>query len=486
MSDITGLQPAEVWKYFNEILAIPRISKKEDKIISYLKDFAGKHNLESKTDRAGNLLIRKNANPGMENRKGVILQSHVDMVGEKHYDVKHDFNRDPISAYIDNGWIKARGTTLGADDGIGIAVSLAILASDEVVHGPLECLFTVDEESGMTGAFGLQPGFLSGTILLNLDSEDEGEIFIGCAGGVDTIGRLGLRPKRLIKNQASFRVIVNGLKGGHSGDEIHKGFGNSIKILTRFLWNAERRFKIRVSSLSGGKARNAIPREAEALFTLSQGKSELLKVYFASFFETIRKEIENIEPDFMMKLEEADVPESVISKNIQNRLLNLLYAIPNGVITWSHDIEGLVETSTNLASVKLISHDLMEVITSQRSSVESAKRDIADRVESLFLLAKAEVIHSAGYPGWKPDMDSEILNISRKIYYDLFNRNPEVKAIHAGLECGLFLEKYPELDMISFGPTIKGAHTPDERMSIDTVKKFWAFLLAILKEVPAV
>ncbi|MBN1132594.1 MAG: aminoacyl-histidine dipeptidase [Bacteroidales bacterium] len=484
MSDITGLRPQEVWKYFDEILTIPRISKKEEKILNYLKDFAARHGLEAKSDRAGNLLIKKGPSPGMENRKGVILQSHVDMVGEKYSEIIHDFERDPISAYVDDGWIKARGTTLGADDSIGVAASLAILADDDAVHGPLECLFTVDEESGMTGALGLQQGFLSGSVLLNLDSEDEGEIFIGCAGGVDTVGRIKLKSRSQAVDRSAFRVVVTGLRGGHSGDEIHRGFGNSIKILARFLWNLERRFKIRISRLAGGKARNAIPRDAEAIITFPHNKEALIRVYFNSFLETVRKELEKTDPDFNMSLEEEDGPEKVISLKVQKKIVNLLYAMPHGVIAWNQDIEGLVETSTNLAAVRLTDPDTLEVITSQRSSIESAKRDIADQIGSLFALAGAEIIHSEGYPGWKPDMSSEILNISKRIYRNLFRQDPEVRAIHAGLECGLFLEKYPGLDMISFGPTIKGAHTPEERLNIETVQKFWVFLLTILKEIP--
>jgi len=484
MTDFNGLQPVEVWSYFNEILQIPRISRKEEKILDYLKTFARDHNLEYKSDRTGNLLIRKKATPGMEKRKGVILQSHVDMVGEKHSEVQHDFDKDPIEAFIEDGWVKARGTTLGADDSIGVAASLAILASDTIEHGPLEALFTVDEESGMTGALGLQPGFLNGTILLNLDSEDEGEIFIGCAGGIDSVGLLKIKRKRINKQQKAFRIYVNGLKGGHSGDEIHKGFGNSIKILTRFLWNANRRFKIRLAEISGGKARNAIPREANALIVIPEEKSQLLKVYFDSFFEILKKEMEIVEPDFSMRIEEAEMPETWYTYRMQSRLLNLLYAIPHGVITWSQVINGLVETSTNLASIKSGENETLEIVTSQRSSVETAKRDIADRMSALFTLAGAEVVHSDGYPGWKPNMNSEILNISGRIYKELFQNEPLVKAIHAGLECGLFLEKYPGLDMVSFGPTIKGAHTPEERMDIETVMKFWDFLITILKSIP--
>jgi dipeptidase D len=484
MQKISELKPAEVWAYFNEILAIPRISKKEDQIIAYLIEFAKKYKLDYKLDQVGNLLISKPATAGMENRKGVILQSHADMVGEKHAEVQHDFDKDPIQAYLEDGWVKARGTTLGADDGIGIAASMAILASDSIEHGPLECLFTIDEESGMTGALGLQPGFLQGTVLLNLDSEDEGEIFIGCAGGTDTVATFKYKTLRAKRNWLAFRVRVGGLQGGHSGDEIHRGFGNSIKILNRFLWNADQRFKIRLAFIFGGKARNAIPREAEALILAPKASLELIRVYFESFVQIIKSELDMIEPDFNMSMEEEEAPEFVMRRKFQRRLFNALYACPHGVIAMSQAIPGLVETSTNLASIRQAGEDTLEIVTSQRSSVESSKQDIADRMGSLFRLMGANIRHSGGYPGWKPDTSSEVLKISDRVFRDLFKQKPDIKAIHAGLECGLFLQKYPDLDMISFGPTIKGAHTPEERIRIDTVDKFWIFLLEMLKQAP--
>ena len=484
MQNITELKPSEVWAYFNEILSIPRISKREEKIIAYLVGFAKNHKLKYKQDQVGNLLISKPATSGMENRKGVILQSHADMVGEKHAGVKHDFDKDPIVAYQEDGWVKAKGTTLGADDGIGIAASLAILASDNIEHGPLECLFTIDEESGMTGALGLQPGFLKGSVLLNLDSEDEGEIFIGCAGGIDTVATYHYKKSRIKRNWIALRIVVGGLQGGHSGDEIHRGFGNSIKILNRFLWNADQRFKIRLSSLEGGKARNAIPREAEAIIVVPSGSLELVRVYFESFVQIIKGEKEVMEPDFIMTMEQEEPPELVMRRKFQRKLFNVLYACPHGVITMSQAIPGLVETSTNLASIRHTGEDTLEIVTSQRSSVESAKQDIADRMGSLFKLMGATVKHSGGYPGWKPDPSSEILKTSEKVYLELFSQEPDVKAIHAGLECGLFVHKYPDLDMISFGPTIKGAHTPEERIRIDTVDRFWLFLLEMLRQIP--
>lgn len=482
MLNTEHLKPNEVWGYFSEILAIPRISKKEEKIIAYLISFAKKHKLSYKKDRVGNLLISKPASRGKEKSKGIILQSHADMVGEKHADIQHDFDKDPIKAYEEDGWLKASGTTLGADDGIGIAASLAVLASDSIEHGPLECLFTIDEESGMTGALGLQPGFLKGSVLLNLDSEDEGEIFIGCAGGIDTVATYKYKKRRIKRNWIAIRVKVGGLQGGHSGDEIHRGFGNSLKILNRFLWNADQRFKIRLASLEGGKARNAIPRESEAVFMAPAGSLNLIRVYFESFVNIQKSDLAVIEPEFTMTLELTDLPEFSMRRKPQQKLFNALYACPHGVISMSQDIPGLVETSTNLASIQQKGDDALEIVTSQRSSVESAKQDIADRMNALFRLMGASVKHSDGYPGWKPDMSSEVLKTSERVYKELFQKEADVKAIHAGLECGLFLQKYPNLDMISFGPTIKGAHTPEERIRIDTVEKFWVFLVELLNQ----
>lgn len=479
-----NLEPKEVWGYFDEILKIPRLSKHEERIIEYLRHFAAEHQLEFSIDQSGNCLIKKPAAKGYEDRETVILQSHVDMVGEKLMHVEHDFMRDPIKAVIKDGWVTAEGTTLGADDGIGIAASLAILESENIEHGPLECLFTVDEETGMTGAFGIEEGFMEGKILLNLDSEDEGEIFIGCAGGIDTIARLKKDMVQVPEGSTALMLTIQGLQGGHSGDEIHKGFGNAIKIMNRCLWNLDKEFDIRVASIQGGKLRNAIPREATAVITCLPGDEKMIRDRIRTFGEIITRELKSIEPGFELSTQENDLPELCFAKTFQSRLIQVLYACPHGVIAWSQDIEGLVETSTNLAVIHEIENGYIEIITSQRSSSESAKKDISDRLEALFLLAGSEVRHSDGYPGWNPDMNSPIRKISEHIYKNLFGKEPEVKAIHAGLECGLFLTKYPDLDMISFGPTIKGAHTPDERINIESVSKFWLFLLELMKQVP--
>ncbi len=481
-----NLHPAELWRYFDEILKIPRLSKNEEKILDYLKQFAVKNKLDIKNDNAGNCLITKPATKGYEERQTIILQSHVDMVGEKLLDVDHDFKKDAIKAVEAEGWIMAEGTTLGADDGIGVAASLAILADDRLDHGPLECLFTVEEETGMTGAFGIEEGFMKGKILFNLDSEDEGEIFIGCAGGIDTIGAFQKEMIPVGAEKLAFQLILEGLQGGHSGDEIHKGFANAIKLMNRILWELSQAFGINISKFEGGKLRNAIPREASAVVVVKKSEIELVKLTYTKLVTEISKEIREVEPGFKITLEEIDLPRYCFSENFQQRLLDLIYNCPHGVIGWNEDIEGLVETSSNLAILREIKEGYTELVTSQRSSSESAKRQIAEQIAALFIKAKGEVRHSSGYPGWKPNKDSEILAISLQVYRNLFKKDPEVKAIHAGLECGLFLQKYPYLDMISFGPTIKGAHTPEEKIEIKSVLRFWEFLLALLKNAPVV
>ncbi len=484
MEKLKGLEPAVVWGYFEEICQVPRPSKKEDKIIQYLVDFAKKHNLESKKDKSGNLLIKKTGTKGKENLKTVVLQSHVDMVGEKNQGTNHDFEKDPIKPSIDGDWVKAEGTTLGADDGIGIAAQMAILASGEMEHGPVECLFTVDEETGLTGAFALESGFFDGKILINLDSEDEGELFIGCAGGIDTVARLSFDKENPPSEHEAYRLFVTGLNGGHSGDEIHKGLGNSLKIANRFVWEINDKYDVRISTFEGGSARNAIPREAEIFMTIHKEDIDDIKKFFEEYSRDIKNEFKVTEPKLDIIFEKTDMPSSVIDEDSQYDLINALYGCPHGVHAWSQEIEDLVETSTNLASVKIEDKEKFFITTSQRSSVESAKYDIANMVESVFRLAGAKVDHSAGYPGWQPNTDSEIMKITRDAYKRLFNVDPEVKAIHAGLECGLFLQKYPYLDMISFGPTIKGAHTPEERISIETTQKFWDLLIEVMQKIP--
>jgi dipeptidase D len=482
MSKLAPLQPQPLFTYFEKICRIPRPSKKEDQIRNYLLEFARSNNLHSKTDEAGNVLISKQAVAGKEHIPAVILQSHMDMVCEKNKDVNFDFEKDAIEPYIEEGWIKAKGTTLGADCGIGMAAQLAVLASDEIEHGPVECLFTVDEETGLTGAFALKPDFMTGTTLLNLDSEDEGEIFIGCAGGIDTVATLRFQEKETPKEAVAFKLSVAGLLGGHSGDDIDKNRGNAIKILTRFLWNSTRTFDIDLSTFDGGNLRNAIAREASAIIALPVHKKEILEAEFKKFAAEIRFEFEKNEPGIKLIMEKTMLPSYVMSSDSQKNLLNALYACPHGVVEMSTRMKGMVETSSNLASVKFNENNAI-VTTSQRSEIESRKRYISEMVHSVFNLAGFEVNHSEGYPGWAPNPDSDILTTTVASYKKLFGNEPLVRSIHAGLECGLFLEKYPHLDMVSFGPTIKGAHSPDERLDVRSTEKFWKHLVNVLENI---
>jgi dipeptidase D len=479
---LENLSPSFLWQYFEAVTKIPRASKKEEKIISFLIDFANLHNLQFKKDSIGNLLLYKPATNGMKNSPTVVLQSHVDMVCEKNAGVDHDFDVDPIQIYIENDWVKAKGTTLGADDGIGVAAMMAILSDPSIENGPLECLFTLDEESGLTGAFELPAGFITGKTLLNLDSEDEGELFIGCAGGIDTSAVFSYSPYQVLETYKGYLLSVTGLQGGHSGDEIDKNRGNAIKIMTSFLLKVMETTGCELHRFEGGNLKNAIPREAFASVLVPLADEEGFREICQSFREKTQNDIAKNEPSFSFIADPIPVPETKILKNVALPILKALFNCPNGVISWSRNIENLVETSTNLASVKFNGNSIL-VTTSQRSSNELAKNQIADQVAEIFLSAGAEISHSKGYPGWAPNLNSKILQITVQSYQDLFIDKPKVKAIHAGLECGLFLEKYPELDMISFGPTIKGAHSPDERLHIPSVTRFWDLLLAVLKQV---
>lgn len=483
MADISTLEPRIVWEQFDAITKIPRPSKREEKIITWLIEFAKSHNLEYKKDAIGNVVISAAATAGFEDRPIVILQSHVDMVCEKNSDVVFDFERDAIRTRIVDGWVKADGTTLGADCGIGMAAALAVLIDPTVEHGPIEALFTVDEETGLTGAFELEDGMLKGKHLINLDSEDEGELFIGCAGGIDTVATFTFQQVAAPTTYCFFRVDVSDLQGGHSGDDINKGRVNSNKTVARLLWEGMNSFDLRLCYFDGGNLRNAIPREAYAIFGVPKTlRDEFLERYHL-FESDMYSEFRLREPNFKLSLNEMPHIDSMIDLSCQTALINALVGLPNGVIAMSSAVEGLVETSTNLASVKFTSKDTIVVTTSQRSSVESAKTYAMQMVESVFTLAGAEVTHSDGYPGWAPNPDSDLLRLTVESYRSLFDQEPQVKAIHAGLECGLFLEKYPELDMISFGPTLRGVHSPDERLEIATVDKFWRLLCDTLKRI---
>ena len=483
MSEIRNLNPTLVWELFDEITRVPRPSKKEEKIIAYLIDFAERHGLEYKRDEVGNVVMRKPATAGCESLPTVVLQSHMDMVCEKNSDVEHNFELDPIRTRIVDGWVMAEGTTLGADCGIGIAAALAVLIDPTIEHGPLEALFTIDEETGLTGAFCLADDMISGKYLINLDSEDEGELFIGCAGGVDTLATFHYQPEQAASDYDYYRVEVAGLCGGHSGDDIDKGRANSNKLLARMLLESELLYDLRVSCFDGGNLRNAIPREAYAVVGVPSAKKHQFEVYFEEFKTLATDEFHITEPNIRFTIAECEQPQTLIDAKTQHALLRALVGVPNGVIAMSAAMPGLVETSTNLASVKMPGDGSIVVTTSQRSSVGHAKLYAMRQVESVFLLAGASVEHSDGYPGWAPNPESKLLKWCEESYVELFGSQPKVRAIHAGLECGLFLEKYPQLEMVSFGPTLRGVHSPDERIEISTVDKFWRLLLDVLKRV---
>lgn len=481
--EVKDLKPALLWQTFDEITKVPRPSCHEEQIRQYLLDFAAKHDIAVKTDEVGNVVMSKPATEGKENAPTVVLQAHMDMVAEKNGDVDHDFLKDPIKTYVDGDWVKAKGTTLGADNGIGMAAALAVMADKTLKHGPVEALFTVNEEIGLEGAQNLGDGMITGDILINLDSEDDGEIFIGCAGGIDTTAVFTYKKSLSPEHFKYYKVSVSGLSGGHSGGDIHLGRANANKIVARFIWNYSQNWAIEVCSFKGGNLRNAIPREAEAVFGIQDKNEEEMRNLLEKYAEDIKVEFKGVEPSMSLTIEEVERPEYCIDSKTSLALVRALYSAPHGVISMSRDLEGLVETSTNLAAVKMTDDNKIVVTTSQRSSLESRKDDIACQVEAHFQLAGAEVSHSDGYPGWAPDINSRIMNISSDAYEELFGVKPEVKAIHAGLECGLFLSKYPKLDMVSFGPTMTDVHSPDEKLLIPTVDKFWKHLKRVLEKV---
>lgn len=480
-NDLMALEPKKVFEIFAEILQIPRPSKKEDKIIEYLMNWGKKRNLETLRDEIGNVLIRKGATKGYENRPWVCLQSHMDMVCEKNSDKVFDFEKDAIEAYVEDGWLKARGTTLGADDGIGMAMALAILDSDDVEHGNIECLFTVDEETGLSGAEALSPDFLKSRILINLDSEDEGELFIGCAGGKDTMGKIPYEMEPAPKGK-TYRISVFGGKGGHSGDDINKGLANANKVLNRILWTLNDNLDFALASFDGGNLRNAIAREANAVVVVDEMDAKDMVSRVEKYNEDIRFEFRSTEPNLGVKIEEVEPAKEVVDSMTQEDLLNVLYAIPHGVLAMSREIPNFVETSTNLASVKM-KEGCFVIATSQRSSIETAKEAACDRNAACLRLVGADVSHGDGYPGWVPNPNSKVLKVAQESYERLFGKKPIVRAIHAGLECGLIGEKYKGMDMISFGPTLRGVHSPDERLEIKTVEMSYRHTLDILKNI---
>lgn len=481
--NVKDLTPKALFGYFEEICGIPHPSKHEEQISAWLRQFGESRGLATKVDEAGNVVIAKPATPGMEDRKTIILQSHMDMVCEANKGVNHDFMTDPIRLVVDGEWLKADGTTLGADNGIGVAAALAVLTDESLKHGPIECVFTVDEETGLTGAMAMQSGFMNGDILLNLDSEDEGEIFIGCAGGVRTDATFRYKEVFVPSDYFFFKITVNNLLGGHSGDDINKGHANANKVLNRFLLATAEKYDMYLSYIEGGNKHNAIPREAMAICAVPQKHKEDVRVDFNVFAAEVEAEYAAVETKMRFVLESTDNPVTAMEEDVMMRLLRALHGVFNGVFAMSNDVPGLVETSSNLASVRMADGEV-KIVLSQRSSSASGKKDVADSVRAVFELAGAEVEVGEGYPGWKPNAKSEILQVAKATYQQLFGKEPKVKAIHAGLECGLFLEKYPHLDMISFGPTMRGVHSPDERLLIPTVELWWNHLVAVLENAP--
>ncbi len=484
MNDIRKLKPEEVWKYFYDITQIPHPSKHEKKIVEYVVNFGREKGLETFVDSVGNVIIRKPASKGMENRKGVILQTHLDMVPQKNSDKVHDFLNDPLEPVIDGEWVKANGTTLGADNGIGVASTLAILASDTLTHGPLEALFTVDEETGMTGAGGLEPGLLKGKILLNLDSEIEGEFCVGCAGGVNVNIKKNYSEEKAPEGTVTYKVTVKGLKGGHSGVDIALGRANSIKLMFRFLMQAETDFGIRLAEAEGGDLRNAIPREATATILVPEIKRYEFEAFVRNYESIYRSEFTDTEPDLAFFCENTASLGKVMNSVDQYKIIRAVFVCPNGVQRMSQAMKDLVETSNNLAIVHC-KNGLFEAYNLTRSSVDSAKEAVAWKIAAVFHLIDAQISMEGSYPGWKPDMESKILKTMIEVYSNKYGQKPEVKAIHAGLECGIIGGVYRGLDMISVGPTIKFPHSPDEKVHIRSVEKFYDFLCETLRNIPA-
>lgn len=482
MSNMKSLQPNGVFSCFEEVTKVPRPSKREEKMIDFLTNFGKELELETIVDETGNVLIRKPATPGYENCKTIILQSHMDMVCEPS-DGSFDFNNNPIETVIDGEWLKANGTTLGADDGIGVAMQMAILKSTDIEHGPIECVFTRDEETGLTGAMGMKPGFMTGSLLINLDSEDEGQIFVSCAGGARTTAEFECKEEAIPANYYTFRVGVKGFTGGHSGDDINKKRANANKVLIRFICDEMAKMDLRLVDIQSGGLHNAIPREGYAVCAIPMSQKEQIRIDLNIYQSILEEEYSNTEKNFVLTLDSIEPAVTAMNAKDAERMLLSLRVVHNGVFAMSQDLDWLVETSSNLASIRKQDGKII-VTTSQRSSLQEARENISATVRAAFILGGARVETNEGYPGWKMNPNSLMLKITKESYERLFHQEPKILAIHAGLECGLFSEKYPGLDMVSFGPTLRGVHSPDERLLIPTVQKVWDHLLDILKHIP--
>lgn len=482
-SDIRQLQPQALWNKFADLNAVPRPSKKEERVIAFMKNFGESLGLETLVDAVGNVIIKKPATAGMEDRKTVVMQSHLDMVHQKNSDTVFDFDTQGIEMVIDGDWVKAKGTTLGADNGLGVATIMAILESNDIAHPSIEALFTIDEETGMTGAMGLVGGLLQGDILLNLDTEEDDEIGVGCAGGIDVTAKRQYEVEETPEFKIGYTITVKGLQGGHSGMQIHEGLGNANKIMNRLLFDGFENFGLRISEIDGGSLRNAIPRESKAIVAIDTMHKDAFEFEMQQMAETIKTEFKTMEPDLKIEITKSETPATIMDLGVQEGLTRAIYAACNGVYRMSADIPNLVETSNNIARVIVKDGDIT-IGCLTRSSVESSKMDLANALRATFELTGCEVEFSGDYPGWTPNMASPILKVLTKIYQDMNGEMPHVAACHAGLECGILGQNYPHMDMISFGPNIKGAHSPDERAQISSVQKYWKFVLEILKNTP--
>ena len=481
--DIRQLEPKQLWNKFADLNAVPRPSKKEERVIAFMKDFGKKLGLETIEDAVGNVIIKKPATAGMENKTTIVMQSHLDMVHQKNNDTVFNFDTQGIDMYIDGDWVRAKGTTLGADNGLGVATIMAILESTDITHPAIEALFTIDEETGMTGAMGLKGGLLSGGILLNLDTEEDDEIGVGCAGGIDVTATRTYNEEETPEFKIGYKITVKGLQGGHSGMQIHEGLGNANKIMNRLLFDGFENFGLRISEIDGGSLRNAIPRESNAIVAIDAIHEETFVLKTNLNANTIKTEFKTIEPELEIEISKIDTPEKIMDLGIQEGVTRAIYAACNGVYRMSVDVPNLVETSNNIARV-IIKNGKIKIGCLTRSSIESAKWDLVNTLRATFELTGCEVNVSGDYPGWAPNMDSTILKIMETLYEELNGKKPHVAACHAGLECGILGQNYPNMDMISFGPNIKGAHSPDERAQISSVQKYWKFVLEILKRIP--
>lgn len=476
------LEPKPIWKHFEALNSVPRPSKQEERVIAFMRSFGESLKLPTLVDAKGNVVIKKPATPGMENRPTVVLQSHLDMVHQKNADTAFDFNTEGIRSRVEKDWVTAEGTTLGADNGIGVAAIMAVLEADDLKHPPIEALFTIDEETGMTGAKGLDGTLLEGSILLNLDTEDDDEITIGCAGGIDTNTLFEYPEEAVASGSTALELTIRGLKGGHSGMDIHKGRGNANKLMNRLLYKTGPAYGLRVSSFDGGSLRNAIPREATAIVVLPEGKATAFQEALEERKAELQREYAAVEPGLKIEAAPTGLPEKAMAAEAQEMALSALYAVPNGVWRMSPELPDLVETSTSLARV-IIKEGSFVTQSLQRSSLESGKQDVASAVRAAFESIGATVQNEGDYPGWAPNADSKIMRLMQSLYRELFDEEPKVSAVHAGLECGIIGQRYPNLDMISFGPTIRHAHSPDEKVSIESVQKFWRYLTATLERV---